>query len=208
MPNDSPRAIVLASSSRYRQQQLALLRLPFTTDTPGIDEGALPGESPAATAQRLSLLKAQACAPRHAGALLIGADQVADLDGTPIGKPGDHASATRQLRAMSGRTVHFHSGLALVDAATGRHRVGCTTTTVRFRTLSDAAIESYLHADQPYDCAGSARIESLGICLVAAVHSDDPTALVGLPLILLTTLLADFGVDLPPPSPAQGSDTR
>ena len=207
MPNDSPRAIVLASSSRYRQQQLALLRLAFTTDTPGIDEGALPAESPAATAQRLSLLKARACATRHPGALLIGADQVADLHGTTIGKPGDHAAATRQLRAMSGRTVHFHSGLALVDAGTGEHRVGCTSTTVRFRALSDAAIESYLRADQPYDCAGSARIESLGICLVEAVHSEDPTALVGLPLILLTTLLADFGVHLPP-SPAQAPVQR
>ncbi len=208
MPNDSPRAIVLASSSRYRQQQLALLRLAFTTDTPGIDEGALPGEAPAATAQRLSLGKAQACAPRHPGALVIGADQVADLDGTPIGKPGNHAAATRQLRAMSGRTVHFHSGLAIVDASTGRHRIGCVPTAVQFRVLSDAAIESYLRADQPYDCAGSARIESLGICLVESVRSEDPTALVGLPLILLTTLLADFGAHLPPPSPAQATGKR
>lgn len=197
MPNDSLRRIVLASSSRYRQQQLALLRLPFTTDTPGIDESALPGETPAATAQRLSLRKAQACAPRHPGALVIGADQVADLDGQPIGKPGSHAAARAQLRAMAGRTVHFHSGLALVDAATGQHRVGCVATAVQFRALSDAAIESYLLADQPYDCAGSARIESLGICLVEAVRSDDPTALVGLPLILLTSLLAAFGVSLP-----------
>jgi len=206
MPHDPFRAIVLASSSRYRQQQLALLHLPFRTAAPGVDEAALPGEAPAATALRLALLKAQACAPRHPGALIIGADQVADLDGSAIGKPGSHAAATAQLRAMSGRRVHFHSGLALVDAATGRHRSACVTTEVQFRRLADAAIESYLLADQPYDCAGSARIESLGICLVEAVRSDDPTALVGLPLIMLTSLLADFGVSLPP-APAAGSAT-
>jgi septum formation protein len=197
MPQESFRAIVLASSSRYRQQQLTLLQLPFTTAVPDVDEARLPGEGPADTAQRLALRKAQACAPRHPGALVIGADQVADLDGTAIGKPGNHAAATAQLRAMSGRTVRFHSALALVDCATGLHRGACVATDVHFRVLPDATIEAYLRADQPYDCAGSARIESLGICLVEAVRSDDPTALVGLPLIMLTSLLAAFGVHVP-----------
>lgn len=197
MTHASLRPIVLASSSRYRQQQLALLRLPFTVAVPAIDESALPGEAPSATAQRLALCKAQACAPHHPGALVIGADQVADLDGVAIGKPGNHAAATAQLRAMSGKTVRFHSGLALVDAARGWQRSACVVTDVHFRTLADAAIEAYLQADQPYDCAGSARIESLGICLVESVRSDDPTALVGLPLIMLTTLLAACGVAVP-----------
>jgi septum formation protein len=192
-----PRAIVLASSSRYRQEQLARLGLPFTTAVPDVDEIALAGEAHAATAQRLALLKAQACAPHHPDALIIGADQVAELDGAAIGKPGTHPAAVAQLRAMAGRTVRFHSGLALLDARDGQAHAGCVTTEVRFRALSDAAIDAYLRADQPYDCAGSAKIESLGICLVASVHSDDPTALIGLPLILLTSLLADFGVALP-----------
>ena len=197
MPQEPSRPIVLASSSRYRQQQLALLRLPFTTTVPDIDETPLAGEAPAATAVRLALRKAQACAARHPEALVIGADQVAELDGAAIGKPGNHATATLQLRAMSGKTVRFHSGLALVDAANGWHHSACVATEVHYRMLSDAAIEAYLQADQPYDCAGSARIESLGICLVEAVRSDDPTALVGLPLILLTSLLADRGVSVP-----------
>ena len=191
------RTIVLASSSRYRQEQLARLRLPFTTAVPAVDEIALAGEAHAATAQRLALLKARTCAAHHPDALIIGADQVAELDGAAIGKPGTHPAAVAQLRAMAGRTVRFHSGLALLDARDGQAHSGCVTTAVRFRMLSDAAIETYLRADQPYDCAGSAKIESLGICLVASVHSDDPTALVGLPLILLTSLLADFGVALP-----------
>jgi septum formation protein len=207
MHRHPPRAIVLASSSRYRQQQLATLRLPFTTAVSDVAEAALDGESPAATAQRLAVLKARACAPRHPEALIIGADQVAELDGQPIGKPGTHAAAQAQLRAMSGRTVRFHSGLALLDARTGQAQSGCVRTDVRFRALTDAAIEAYLLADQPYDCAGSAKIESLGICLVEAVHSDDPSALVGLPLILLTSLLAACGVALPlaPDSAAAGA---
>jgi septum formation protein len=192
-----PRAIVLASSSPYRQEQLARLRLPFSTAVPGVDETALAGEAHAATAQRLALLKARACAPRHPEALIIGADQVAELDGAAIGKPGGHAAAAAQLRSMSGRTVRFHSGLALLDARSGQAHSGCVPTDVRFRPLTDAVIEAYLRADQPYDCAGSAKIESLGICLVEAVHSDDPTALIGLPLILLTSLLAACGVLLP-----------
>jgi septum formation protein len=190
--------IVLASSSRYRQELLARLGLPFTTDVPSVDEAPLAHEAPAQTAQRLALLKARAVARRHPGAIVIGSDQVAELDGRPIGKPGDHARARAQLIAMSARTVRFHSALAVLDASTGQAQEACIATDVRFRPLSEPAIESYLLADRPYDCAGSAKIESLGICLVAAVHSDDPTALIGLPLIALTSMLTAVGVALPP----------
>jgi len=189
------RPIVLASSSPYRQELLARLRLPFVTDPPRIDEAALPGEAHGATAERLSLAKAQAVARRHPGAIVIGSDQVASLGDLAIGKPGSHDAARRQLALMSGRTVSFHSGLALVDG--NRQRSGCVRTDVTFRTLDDAQIEAYLRADTPYDCAGSAKIELLGICLVQNVRSDDPTALVGLPLIALTTLLGELGVRLP-----------
>ncbi len=198
------RRIVLASSSRYRHEQLARLQIPFAAAAAGVDEAALAGEAPAATALRLAQAKARAAAPHHGDALVIGADQVAELDGGAIGKPGTHAAATAQLRAMSGRTVRFHSALATLDAASGRLLSACEPTAVRFRTLSDAAIEAYLLRDRPYDCAGAAKIESLGICLVESVDSTDPTALIGLPLIRLTTMLAAFGIVLPlaaPPAP-------
>jgi septum formation protein len=192
-----PRSIVLASSSRYRQEMLARLRVPFAVEVPAVDESALADEEPAATALRLSLLKARTAAQRHPGAIVIGADQVAELDGRSIGKPGGHAAARAQLRAMSGRTVAFHSGIALVDAADGRSHSECITTHVSYRQLDDAAIEAYLLADRPYDCAGSAKIESLAICLVTSVRCDDPTALIGLPLIALTSMLGGMGVHLP-----------
>lgn len=192
-----PRSIVLASSSRYRQEMLARLRLPFAVDVPAVDESALAGEAPAHTAQRLALLKARTVAQRHPGAVVIGADQVAELDGQPVGKPGSHAAAVAQLRALSGRTVAFHSGIAVVDAAGGRSRAECIRTEVTYRVLDDPDIETYLLADRPYDCTASAKIEALGICLVAASRSDDPTALIGLPLIALTTMLDHLGVHLP-----------
>ncbi len=195
------RPIVLASSSRYRQEQFGRLQIPFTSVSPGVDEAPRAGEAPADTALRLALAKARAVAGRHPDALVIGADQVAELDGRPIGKPGGHEAAVAQLRAMRGRTVHFHSALALLDAASGVHLAACEPTAVRFRVLSDAAIEDYLVREQPYDCAGAARIEALGITLVDAVESTDPTALIGLPLIRLTTMLASFGVTLPLPAP-------
>ncbi len=195
-----PRPIVLASSSVYRRQLLERLRLAFQTAAPAVDEQPLAAEAPAATAQRLSLAKARAVAARRPGALVIGADQVAELDGRPLGKPGTHAAALAQLRSMQGREVDFHSGLALVDADSGAEQSGCVVTRVRFRTLPDAALERYLLADRPYDCAGSAKIETLGISLVAAVHSDDPTALIGLPLIRLVDMLALAGVELPLPA--------
>jgi septum formation protein len=191
------RRIVLASSSRYRQEQLARLHLPFVIELPDIEESALPGESQRATAERLALAKAQAVARRQPDAIVIGADQVAELEGQSIGKPGTHEAALGQLLAMRGRTVHFHSGIAVVDSRDGRCLSASVATEVRFRNLPPEALDAYLRIDLPYDCAGSAKIESLGICLVEAVHSEDPTALVGLPLIALTSMLARLGVALP-----------
>ena len=185
--------IVLASTSRYRRDLLQRLRLPFDVVAPGVDEAALAGESPRATAVRLARLKAEAGAALHPAAIVIGSDQVADLDGRPINKPGDHATAVAQLHAMSGRVVAFHTALAVIDGRSTQ--VDCVTTTVHYRALTPAAIETYLRLDQPYDCAGSARIESLGVCLVDRIHSGDPTALVGLPMIRLTAMLAACGVD-------------
>jgi septum formation protein len=197
MTHPVTRRIVLASSSRYRQEQLARLHLPFVIEVPAIDESALPTEAQRATAERLAIAKARAVAQHQADAIVIGADQVAELDGRSIGKPGTHEAALQQLLAMRGRTVHFHSGIALVDSRDGRCLSASVATEVRFRDLPSEALEAYLRIDLPYDCAGSAKIESLGICLVQAVHSEDPTALVGLPLITLTSMLDQLGVALP-----------
>ncbi len=189
--------IVLASSSSYRRTLLARLGIDCRALAPEIDERALPGETPPATALRLAQAKAQRIADMAPAALIIGSDQVAVLDEQRLGKPGTHAAAVRQLQAMRGRTVIFHTALCLLNAATGAVQVRDVPTTVRFRKLDDAQIERYLKRDQPYDCAGSAKIESLGIALVEQVESSDPTALVGLPLIALTGMLAREGVSIP-----------
>jgi 7-methyl-GTP pyrophosphatase len=189
------RRLVLASTSRYRRELLARLRLPFDVDPPEVDERPRAGEAPAATASRLALAKASAVAERHADAVVIGSDQVADLDGQGVGKPGDHERATAQLRAMRGRIVVFQTAVAVVCAATGFAESALVPVTVRMRALSDAEIERYLLAETPYDCAGSAKIETLGIALVASVASDDPTALIGLPLIRTCELLRRAGID-------------
>ncbi len=191
------RQIVLASSSRYRQELLERLQLPFVVEVPAIEETPLAGESLRQTTERLSLLKATAAAQRQPGAIVIGADQLAELDGTTIGKPATPAAAREQLRAMRGRTVCFHSGIAVLDSRDGQRIVDCVDTDVTFRQLSEQTIDAYLRLDQPYDCAGSAKIEGLGICLVESVRSDDPTALIGLPLIRLTSMLAALGLVLP-----------
>ena len=190
-------SIVLASSSPYRRQLLERLRLPFDTDPPEVDETGRGGETPLQTAQRLALLKASSVGMRHPQAIVIGSDQVAEMDGQALGKPGGHEQAMRQLLAMQGRTVVFHTALAVVRRADGYVGTDCVDTQVRFRRLPPRALEDYLRAEQPYDCAGSAKVESLGICLVESVQSDDPTALIGLPLISLTTMLAACGVALP-----------
>ncbi len=185
--------LILASTSRYRQELLARLRLPFEAIAPDVDETALPGEAPAALAERLALAKARAVAARFPGAVVIGSDQVADLDGEAIGKPGTHDAAAQQLRRMSGRAVVFQTAVAIV--APGLAAIERAEVRVRLRVLNDAAIEAYLLADQPYDCAGSAKVESLGIALLDAVESDDPTALIGLPLIRTCALLRRAGLE-------------
>ena len=189
------RTLVLASTSRYRRELLERLRLPFETESPQVDETPLPGESPADLAQRLALAKARAVAARWPEAVVIGSDQVADLAGTPIGKPGTHERAVAQLRAMSARSVVFQTAVAVVCQASGYAAQVLVPVTVRFRALSDAEIEHYLQAEQPYDCAGSAKVETLGIALLEAVESDDPSALVGLPLIRTCDLLRAAGID-------------
>lgn len=186
------RPLILASSSIYRRALLERLRVPFTTCSPEVGERAQPGERPRDTAMRLALAKARAVAAMHplpTQALIIGSDQVADLEGRALGKPGDHANAVLQLRAMRGKSVIFHTALCLLDAASGRHQIENVPSMVQFRDLSDAQIENYLQLEQPYDCAGSAKIESLGVALVHKIESDDPTALIGLPLMTLVSML-------------------
>ena len=187
--------LILASTSRYRRELLERLRLPFRALSPETDETPLPGEAPAALAERLALAKAQALAARFPDAVVIGADQVADVDGTAIGKPGTHERAVEQLRAMSGRTIVFQTALAVVRESIGFAEVRRVPVPVRFRTLSEAEIEFYLRTEQPYDCAGSAKCETLGIALLEAIESDDPTALIGLPLIQTTSLSRAAGLD-------------
>ena len=160
-----------------------------------MDETPLPGERPAALAQRLALAKARAVAARHPDAVVIGSDQVADLDGMPIGKPGTHERAVEQLRAMRGRSIVFQTAVAVVRETSGYVGTVLVPVTVRFRALDDAEIEHYLRTEQPYDCAGSAKCETLGIALLDAIESDDPTALVGLPLIRTSALLREAGID-------------
>src|SRR5512140_588098 len=189
-----PRPIVLGSTSRYRAELLSRLKLRFEVAAPDVDEIAQPGETPQEMARRLALAKAWAVAARFPEAVVIGSDQVADLAGEPLGKPGSHAKATDQLRRMRGRTVVFQTAVAVVCAATGFEQLDLAPVKVRFRQLPDAEIEAYLRAEQPYDCAGSARSEGLGIALLDSIDSDDPTALVGLPLIRTCRMLRAAGV--------------
>jgi septum formation protein len=192
---ENPPPLILGSTSRYRRELLQRLRLPFMVMAPEVDEAPHPGEEPASLAMRLALEKACAVARMNAEAVVIGADQVADLAGEAIGKPGDHARALAQLRRMSGREVVFQTAVAVVHLRSGFERVALAPVRVRFRDLRDVEIERYLNLEQPYDCAGSAKVETLGIALLAAVESDDPTALIGLPLIRLCDLLRQVGLD-------------
>jgi len=191
------RTLVLGSTSRYRRELLQRLGLPFTVAAPDVDETPLQGEAPHALALRLALAKAHAVAAQHPDAVVIGSDQVADLHGQPLGKPGTHERASAQLQRMSGETVIFQTAVAVVCAATGFEQVDLAPVEVRFRTLTGDEIERYLHAEQPYDCAGSAKSEGLGISLLDAILSDDPTALVGLPLIRTCRMLRAAGLTLP-----------
>ena len=173
------------------------LHVPFAVEAPGIDEAAEPGETPRVLARRLAQAKAQAVAARRPEAIVIGSDQVADLDGEALSKPGDFESALHQLERLQGRSVVFHTALAVAAAAGRWMHIDCVPTTVRFRNLPRASLETYLRVDQPFDCAGAAKIEALGIALTVCVHSDDPTALVGLPLIAVVNALSARGINLP-----------
>lgn len=192
----SPRSLILASTSVYRRELLARLGYPFTTANPQTDESQLPGEAPEQLALRLSEAKARAVADQFPNALIIGSDQVAVLDGQIYGKPGNHDNAVRQLQTMRGRTVNFYTGLCLYDSQRQQAWVRGIPTLVTFRNLSDAAIENYLQREQPYNCAGSAKSEGLGIAVIAKMEGSDPNALVGLPLIALCDLLQEAGVDV------------
>lgn len=187
--------LVLASSSRYRAELLRRLGVPFVAQAPDLDESPLAGEAPAALAQRLAQAKARALLQRFPDRWILGSDQVPSLDGQVLGKPGTRERAREQLHAFSGREVLFHTAIALVSAG-GMHEA-LDITTVRFRMLSAEEIERYLDAEPAFDCAGSFRVEGLGISLFEAIESRDPTGLVGLPLIAVRRLLATAGLSLP-----------
>ena len=187
--------LLLASTSPYRRVLLERLALPFRAARPEVDETPQDGESPLRLAQRLAVAKAQAVAAAHPGHWVIGSDQVADLNGRPLGKPGSPQAACAQLAAMSGQSVQFHTALCLTDGA--RVLQACDLTTVRFRTLQPAEIARYVNAEQPLDCAGSFKCEGLGISLFEAIDNRDPTALIGLPLIALCALLREAGFAVP-----------
>ena len=188
-------ALILGSTSRYRKELLQRLRMPFTSVSPAVDETPLRGEAPAALALRLALAKAREVAARRPQAVVVGSDQVAELDGQCLGKPGTHDRAVAQLRTMRGRTVVFQTAIAVVRRDTHFEQAQLVPVKVRFRPLTDAEIEYYLRTEQPYDCAGSAKCETLGIALLEAIESDDPTALIGLPLIGTCALLRSAGLD-------------
>ena len=191
---DEPRRLLLASTSKYRKALLERLGLPFEVAAPAVDERVLPEEAPAATALRLSVLKARALEEDFGDALIIGSDQVAALGSERLDKPGNHANAVRQLRLLSGATADFHTAVTLYDSSKKTIQSRVVLCRVTFRTLSDARIEAYLRREQPYDCAGSAKAEGLGIALIARLQTDDPTSLIGLPLIALSEMLERAGL--------------
>ena len=193
---NASRPVVLGSSSRYRRELMERLQIPFSVAVPDVDETPHAGETPRNLALRLALAKAHAVAQLHPEAVVIGSDQVADLAGKPLGKPGEHARAVQQLRQMRGKTVIFQTALAVVCLSTGFEQVDLAEVRVVFRDLSDEEIEAYLQAEKPYDCAGSAKSEGLGIALLESIDNDDPTALVGLPLIRTSRLLRQAGIKL------------
>jgi septum formation protein len=190
------RSVILGSTSVYRRELLSRLRIPFDVQAPEVDETPISGESPLQLAQRLALAKAHAVAQKFPDSVVIGSDQVADLDGLSLGKPGNFERATLQLRQMRGKTVVFQTAVAVVCHATGFVAQDCAAVNVVFRDLTDDEITAYLLAETPYDCAGSAKSEGLGIALLASIDNDDPTALVGLPLIRTCNMLRAAGVKL------------
>jgi septum formation protein len=198
LPNTAlPLPLILASTSAYRRELLARLGLAFEICAPGVDETALPHERPADLAMRLALAKAQAVADLHPGAVVIGSDQVADLNGEALGKPGNHERAVAQLRKQSGQSVVFQTAVAVVCLERQYAQCELATVKVRFRSISEAEIEAYLRAEPAYDCAGSAKSEGLGITLLERIDSDDPTSLIGLPLMRTCALLRELGIQVP-----------
>ena len=194
MSDPKQRQLLLGSTSPYRRELLARLRIPFEVAAPEVDETAYPGETPKQLACRLAMAKARAVAARFPSHVVIGSDQVADLDGLALGKPGDHARAVLQLQQMRGQTVVFQTAVAVVCRESGFAQMDLAQVQVKFRELSDAQIEAYLLAEMPYDCAGSAKSEGLGIALLERIDNDDPSALVGLPLIRTCRMLEAAGV--------------
>jgi septum formation protein len=190
------RALILGSTSRYRRELLERLRIPFDVVSPDVEETPLAGEAPHALATRLALAKAKAVAALYPHAVVIGSDQVADLHGEPLGKPGNHERAVGQLQRMRGQTVVFQTAVSVVCVDSQFEKTELAQIKVRFRDLSDAEIDAYLRAEEPYDCAGSAKSEGLGIALLDAIENDDPTALIGLPMIRTARLLREAGIDL------------
>jgi septum formation protein len=188
------RRLVLASTSPYRQELLKRLGLAFEVAAPHTDERALSGESPRDTSLRLAALKAQAVRAAHRDALIVGSDQVATSAGRVLDKPGNHANAVRQLKALSGKSADFHTAVALLDSASGSVQTAVVPCRVHFRTFDDARIQHYLEKEKPYDCAGSAKVEGLGIALIERIETEDPTSLIGLPLIALTEMLERAGL--------------
>ena len=196
IPTGTNRQLILGSTSRYRRELLERLRIPFQVVAPDVDETALPQESPIDLAERLALAKAKAVAAQFPRAVVIGSDQVADLNGQSLGKPGTHDKAVAQLRMMRGQTVVFQTAMTVVCLETGFERCSLAAVRVKFRDLTDDEIENYLRIEQPYDCAGSAKSEGLGIALLDSIDSDDPTALIGLPLIRTCQMLRAAGIEL------------
>ena len=190
------RSLILGSTSIYRRELLSRLHIPFEVAAPEVDETPLPGEAPSVLAERLALAKANAVAAKFPNAVVIGSDQVADLNGQSLGKPGTHDKAVTQLRLMRGQTVVFQTAVAVVCLATGFEQCSLAAVNVKFRDLTDYEIENYLQLENPYDCAGSAKSEGLGIALLDAIDSDDPTALIGLPLIRTCQMIRAAGIEL------------
>ncbi len=192
-PTMTKTPLILASSSRYRRELLNRLGLEYTCESPDVDETPLPGEAPADLALRLAHLKAEAVAKNHPDAVVIGSDQVCDLDGTPLGKPHTFEKAVAQLQAMQGRRLVFHTAVCVISPALSPQDT-VSDTVITMRKLSDEAIRDYVEREKPFDCAGSAKIEKLGIALMESVASDDPTSLIGLPLMRVTTMLTRAGI--------------
>ena len=195
-PAKTARQLILGSTSRYRRELLERLHIPFQVAAPDVDETPLPGEAPRTLAERLAVAKAKAVASQYPQAVVIGSDQVADLNGQSLGKPGTHEKATAQLRLMRGQTVIFQTAVAVLCLDTGFEQCSLAAVRVKFRDLTDSEIENYLRIEMPYDCAGSAKSEGLGIALLASIDSDDPTALIGLPLIRTCQMINAAGIEL------------